>query len=308
MLIQIDDDFDMDRIADSGQCFRWERQDPRDPAEDPAAWSPRGSGGSACRIIAGAECLYVTDSGGGSTYRIIAGTECLYVTDLGGGSYDLDCTPEKYDDFWKNYFDLEEDYRAIRGRIDPDTDPFLREAADHEKGIRILRQDPWEMLITFIISQNRNIPAIRRSVEMLSAACGESKTDSRGREYYAFPMPAALRNLSEEELSACRLGYRGRYVHAAAEAVCAGEIDLGRLLHADEENTMAALTALFGVGVKVASCVSLFGLHHTDAFPVDVWMKRILADHYPAGYPFEKYAPYNGVYQQYMFAWYRHRD
>lgn len=285
MLIQIDDDFDLDRIADSGQCFRWERQD---MAADPAAWSPRGSGRSA--------------------YRIIAGTECLYLTDLGGGRYDFECSPEKIDGFWKNYFDLEENYRAIRGRIDPASDPFLREAADHEKGIRILRQDPWEMLITFIISQNRNIPAIRRSVEMISEACGERKTDFRGREYYAFPLPAALRNLSEEELSDCRLGYRGKYVHAAAEAVCAGEIDLSGLLHADEEKTMAALTALFGVGVKVASCVSLFGLHHTDAFPVDVWMKRILADHYPAGYPFERYAPYNGICQQYMFAWYRHRD
>lgn len=297
MIIQIDDDFDLDRIADSGQCFRWERLEPEEE-------SPHGTGRRE-RLDPEEESSH---GNGRSAYRIIAGAECLYLTDLGGGRYDFECARDQFESFWKNYFDLEENYRAIRGRIDPASDPFLREAADHEKGIRILRQDPWEMLITFIISQNRNIPAIRRSVDMLSAACGERKTDSRGREYYAFPSPAALRALSEEELSDCRLGYRGKYVHAAAEAVCAGEIDLGSLLHADEEKTMAELTALFGVGVKVASCVSLFGLHHTDAFPVDVWMKRILADQYPAGYPFEKYAPYNGICQQYMFAWYRHRE
>ena len=113
--------------------------------------------------------------------------------------------------------------------------------------------------------------------------------------------------LSEEELKGCSLGYRCRYVHSAAEAVLKGEIDLAGLEMADEITAISALTELPGVGVKVANCVSLFGLHHTDAFPVDVWMKRILKEQYPDGYPFEMYSPYNGIYQQYMFAWYRHR-
>ena len=270
MIISVKDDFDLDKIADSGQCFRWNKT-------------------------------------GSRSYRIIAGEVCLNITSLEGDLYDLDCTETVFDHFWKDYFDLREDYQNIRKRIDPARDPFLRQAMDHEKGIRILRQDPWEMLITFIISQNKNIPAIRRSVELLAESCGRKLMDSAGQEYYGFPDPKAAAALSEKDLLACRLGYRCKYVHAAAEAVLSGTINLASLENADEKTTISALTGLFGVGVKVANCVSLFGLHHTDAFPVDVWMKRILAEQYPKGYPFEKYSPYNGIYQQYMFAWYRHR-
>ena len=162
------------------------------------------------------------------------------------------------------------------------------------------------MLITFIISQNRNIPAIRRSVEMLAEKYGLRRTDSKGRGYYTFPDPAALAGLTEADLSDCSLGYRGRYVHAAAEAVQSGAIDLRMLCEADYAAAVEALTGLYGVGIKVANCVSLFGLHHTDAFPVDVWMKRILTQYYPDGYPYDRYSPYNGIYQQFMFAWYRH--
>ena len=271
MILQINDDFNLEKIAESGQCFRWEK------------------------------C-------GQNAYRIIAGGDALYVTDLGGDRFDFDCGEDMYADRWQNYFDLQENYREIRRRIDPKADPFLWEAAAHEKGIRILRQDPWEMLITFIISQNRNIPAIRNSVALLAQVCGDKRVDSHGLSYYAFPGPAAVKALSEEVLKDCRLGYRCRYIHAAAEAVCGGDIDLKALVRASEKETMAALTSLLGVGVKVANCVSLFGLHHTDAFPVDVWVKRILSEQYPKGYPFDRYKPYNGIYQQYMFAWYRHRE
>lgn len=274
MVIQIRDDFDLDRIADSGQCFRWEK---------------------------------LTGPGCGTAYRILAGKNCLYISSSGHDRYELDCSEEEYEGFWHSYFDLEENYGKIRGRIDPERDPFLWQASEQEKGIRILRQDPWEMLITFIISQNRNIPAIRRSVELLSQSCGEGKEDGRGRPYFAFPDPVAVAGLSGDDLKDCRLGYRCSYVHAAAKAVAEGKLSLEALAGADEKSTMEELTGLYGVGGKVASCVSLFGLHHLDAFPVDVWMKRILAQEYPDGYPCEEYSPYNGIYQQYMFACYRHR-
>ena len=269
MLVQITDDFDLTKIADSGQCFRWTKTDDH-------------------------------------TYRIIAGQSCLYITKLTDDSYALSCTQEEYDNKWQDYFDLRENYRSIRERIDPDQDPFLHQAAEFEKGIRILRQDPWEMLITFIISQNKNIPAIRRCVEQLAAACGERKIDIKGQDYYAFPSPAAISALSETDLASCKLGYRGKYVRAVSEAVMNNEIDLARLAGADERTTISSLTGLYGVGVKVANCISLFGLHHIDAFPIDVWIKRILEQEYPDGYPYEKYSPYNGIYQQYMFAYYRH--
>jgi len=260
MILGFTDDLDPDRIADSGQCFRWTKIEP-------------------------------------STYRIIAGSRCLYLTALGDNRYELDCSEEAFDAFWRSYLDLDEDYARIRARIDPKSDPFLSLAAENEKGIRILRQDSWEMLVTFIIS-----------VELLAEQCGEKRKDSRGEVYYAFPTPEAVAALSEEELNRCRLGYRCRYVHAAALSVLSGEISLEPLREADEETTLAALTGLLGVGMKVANCVSLFGLHHLNAFPRDVWVNRVLTQEYPKGYPFEAYSPYNGIYQQYMFAWYRHRE
>lgn len=278
MIKQITDDFDLEKTAQSGQCFRWEK------TSNPA--------------LTNLPC----------TYRILAGHSCLYITalDSGQGLYELDCSEEDFSGFWYRYFDLGENYRCIRKRIDRTRDPFLWEAAEQEKGIRILRQDPWEMLITFIISQNKNIPGIRRCVEALARTCGKKKTDSRGIPYYAFPTPRQIASLPEETLAECRLGYRCKYVKAAAEAVLAEKISLRELLSADEKTTIASLTELYGVGVKVANCVSLFGLHHVDAFPIDVWVKRILSQEYPDGYPFEQYSPYNGIYQQYMFAYYRH--
>ena len=270
MITRITDDFDPDRIAQSGQCFRWEKKE-------------------------------------GGTWRIIAGKACLYMTPLGDDLYEFDCTEDEFDTLWREYFDLDENYQIIRGRIDREEDPFLWQAAEQEKGIRILRQDPWEMLITFIISQNRNIPAIKQSVELLAGRCGEKRIDSRGIDFYAFPEPGAVAALPDGDLKSCKLGYRCKYVHASAQAVLNEDIDLNSLLTADEAATINALTALFGVGTKVANCVSLFGLHHVDAFPIDVWIRRVLKDQYPNGYPYEKYAPYNGIYQQYMFAYYRHK-
>ncbi len=268
MILDIADDFDLARIADSGQCFRWE------PMQD-------------------------------GSWRVLHHDKCLYVRQLGEHVFDFSCDESEFDEIWKDYFDFAEDYAAIRSRVDPEEDPFLWRAMEQEKGIRILRQDSWEMLVTFIISQNKNIPAIRRSVNLLCEACGTRLEDVRGMGYYAFPDPESIADLNEDQLKACRLGYRCRYVHAAADAVASGDLDLDALRLADEEQTMAALCKVLGVGVKVANCVSLFGLHHTDAFPQDVWIKRILENEYPQGYPFEKYAPYNGVYQQYLFAYYR---
>lgn len=268
MVLENVDDFDLARIAESGQCFRWELV-------------PDGS------------------------YRVLNGAECVYVRGLGERAFEFDCEESRFEEIWRDYFDLSEDYAAIRARVDPEEDPFLWRALEQEKGIRILRQDPWETLVSFIISQNKNIPAIRRSVSKLCEACGQRLEDVRGEGYFAFPDPESVAMLGEGQLKACGLGYRWSYVHAAADAVAGGALDLDALRSASEEEASAALTGLRGVGVKVASCVALFGLHHIDAFPKDVWVKRILQNEYPQGYPFDKYSPYNGIYQQFMFAYYR---
>ena len=128
MLFFPQDDFDLDRIAESGQCFRWE------PLED-----------------------------GG--YRIPFRNSCLHIRDTENGKFELDCSVEEFQALWRDYFDLDTDYSGIRARVDKLQDPFLYCAAQAEQGIRILRQDPWETLVSFIISQNRNIPAIRRSID-----------------------------------------------------------------------------------------------------------------------------------------------
>ena len=268
--LQIEDDFAPDKIARSGQCFRWRKT-------------------------------------GQGSWQIIHRDQSLSIRERGAGRYRFSCTEKAFHTLWHPYFDLDEDYRAIRGKVREEDDPFLHAACTYGKGIRILRQDPWETLVSFIISQNKNIPAIQNCVEMLCAAAGEYRADEAGEAYTAFPTPEAILNLSEEQLRACKLGYRWKYVRSAALAVAEGQLDLAELMEAGEEQTMERLAAVSGVGIKVANCVSLFGLHHMDAFPVDVWMKRILTNEYPNGYPMKQYRPYNGVYQQYMFFYYRDR-
>ena len=272
MEIHITDDFNLDRIADSGQCFRWRKD----------------------------------DSG---AYRIIHKGHCLKIRSLGKAMFRLSCSEDEYREIWHDYFDFGENYRSVRERVSREEDPFLADACEYGKGIRILRQDPWEMLVSFIISQNKNIPAIKKSIELLCETAGkrcentEQEREDDGQ--LVFPSPEQILSLSDEALAACRLGYRCRYVKAAASDVAEGKLDLDSLRDAPEEETIKGLMSVCGVGVKVANCISLFGLHHIDAFPIDVWIRRILDNEYPSGYPKERYSPYNGIYQQYMFYYYR---
>ena len=268
--VQIEDDFNLQMIAESGQCFRWNK----------------------------------TADGG---YRILHADRCLYIRQTGETEYCLDCGEEDFSSIWKSYFDLDENYAGIRDKIDRHRDPFLHHAAQKQKGIRILRQDPWETLVSFIISQNKNIPAICKSIELLAQTAGLKLYDTHGDYYYTFPTPEEVFQMSEAELKACNVGYRWKYIKAAAASVMDSSLDLSALLQADEPETIAKLTGIYGVGIKVANCVCLYGLHHTDAFPIDVWMKRIISNEYSGSYPFERYRPYNGIYQQYMFAYYRKR-
>ena len=161
------------------------------------------------------------------------------------------------------------------------------------------------MLITSIITHNRNIPAIQKSVELLSEKAGTKCMDPEGEEFYAFPSPQQIHQMTDDCLGCCKLGYRMGYIRSAAEAVYTGTVDLDELRYLPDMECRKLLLSLTGVGEKVAACVMLFGLHRLNAFPKDVWMNRILENEYPDGYPFKEYSPYNGVFQQYMFAYYR---
>ena len=263
MLIE-NEDLDLEKIAESGQSFRWTRT---------------GEGG----------------------WQVISGNKLLNCRQLEWDKVELDCDDEEFRDYWKNYFDLETDYRAIRKMINPE-DSFLSKAAAIGQGIRILKQEAWEMLITFLISQRKSIPAIKGCVEKLCRAAG---TQIRGTEFYAFPKAGEIALMREELLQSCGLGYRAKYIYETARKFDSGEYkieDLEKLNDAELEN---ALMSLYGVGIKVASCTMLFGFHRTDSFPIDVWMNRVLDEYYQNGFEFDRYRPYNGVMQQYLFAYRR---
>ncbi len=208
--------------------------------------------------------------------------------------------PEEDDAFWKEYFDMDTSYESFIDAIDPE-DVYLTSAAEYGRGIRILRQDPWEMLITFIISQRRSIPSIKTCVEALCSRFGTWMEEQGAEGYYAFPTPAQLADADLSELSCCSLGYRTEYVYLAAKGVADGSVDLEAMKGLSDPELLASLMALRGVGPKVANCVSLFGFYRIGAFPIDVWIDRVLKEHYPGGFPMESYKGFAGVMQQYMF-------
>lgn len=212
----------------------------------------------------------------------------------------FDCTMEEFEQIWKNYFDLEEDYGRMIGQIDEE-DAYLVKAASYGSGIRILRQDLWEMIISFIISQQNNIKRIRKCIHLLCGRYGEEKRTKSGKRYYDFPKPEALAGALLEDLYACNLGYRSRYIRDTAVSICQGEVNLDALKRMDYEEAKAELLKLRGVGVKVAECICLFALHKTEAFPIDTHIHKVLQQQYPEGFPFERYKGYQGSLQQYIF-------
>lgn len=199
------------------------------------------------------------------------------------------------DAFWARYFDMDRDYGAIRARL-CELDPVLAEAAHYAPGIRILNQDPWETLCSFILSQANNIPRIRGLVRRLCALCGPEI----GNGVRAFPTAESVASLAEADLRAAGCGFRAAYVLDAARKTASGEIDFALLRTVPLGEAREKLTSISGVGPKVADCTLLYGLHRLEAFPMDVWMKRAMKQLFPGREPgwFGRYA---GIAQQYIF-------
>ncbi|MEM2367722.1 MAG: DNA glycosylase [Candidatus Bathyarchaeia archaeon] len=177
----------------------------------------------------------------------------------------------------KTYFGLDDNLPLILSKIA--RDEHIGEAVEALKGLRILRQDPWECLISYICATYKNIPAIKRMLDNLSKRFGE-KTWLNGCTMYAFPTAEKLAKASPTQLAECGLGYRAKYVHEAAKKVADGELEIEELKKEDYESARERLLTLKGVGLKVADCVALFSLEKLEAFPVDVWMKRVMVRHY----------------------------
>ena len=255
-------DFDLDQIARSGQCFRF-----------------RPLGERHYALVAGGRYLEVSQQG--QTVR-------------------FDCPEDEFEAVWRPYFDLDADYGRYKSAV-AKRDKYLQSAVAAGGGLRILRQELWETIVCFIISQQNNIARITKCVENLCLLFGETCYNKSKQVYNAFPSAERLAACTADELAPIRLGYRAKYIVAAARQVASGEIDLDAVRRMDYAHAKAELMRLTGVGVKVAECICLFALHHIDAFPIDTHIRQMLDAHYPKGFPLRRYRGFAGVMQQYTF-------
>ncbi len=209
----------------------------------------------------------------------------------------FDCSKEDFEKRWKSFFDLECDYAKIADGLPKDD--FTKAAISFGRGLRILRQEPWEALCSFIISQCNNIPRIQGIVDRLCTLFGEPII-WQGKKLYSFPSAERLAPLDAEALAPLRCGYRAPYIINAARMVSSGELSFEELEKLDTMSARRELLKLNGIGPKVADCFLLFGLHKMDAFPVDTWMKKA-AVFYGGKFEPELFGEYAGIAQQYIF-------
>lgn len=277
--IPISGDFDLKDTFECGQCFRWEK-DEND-----------GYVGVVDKKAAYLQIINNNDE------------KILIVESYGSrGNESVD--------FWKHYLDLNRDYGAIKALL-IENDPKIEIAIASGEGIHLLNQDPWESLISFIISQNNHIPRIKKCIESLSTFFGDPLGVHFGQERYGFPSPKQLGVLKEEDLAPVKLGYRAPYLLKAARMVIEdGEERLASCSLSSKEEGLKYLLEFPGVGAKVANCMMLYGLGRRDSFPLDVWMKRIMNQLYGlpeddvaamVTFAREKFGNHGGIAQQYLF-------
>lgn len=260
------DYINLKQIAESGQCFRWKKMCP----------------GRYFVISDGRVACFFQEKTG---IRILCRS--------------------KDEEYFRRYLDLDTDYGKVIEQID-EKDDFLTGAAQMGRGIRILRQNLWEMIISFIISQRNNIPRIMKSIDALCEKLGEQIVfDYEGEHLvgYTFPAPEVI---AGADLSEFKFGYREKYIRQTAEDILEGKFDLEEVKNAVEEGktpeqVKEMLKQLKGVGEKVASCIQLFGLHQLELFPIDTWIAKVEKMYYNGHFPVEKYKDTAGIMQQYLF-------
>lgn len=206
-------------------------------------------------------------------------------------------TEQEYYDIWENYFDIKRDYKGIENLLK--NDKTLTKMYTLSRGVRVLNQEPWETLCSFIISQNNNIKRIKSIIERLCENFGEKLCHG-----YAFPTADTVAKLSVEDLSPLRCGFRAKYIIDAAQRVNSGEINFNTLRQCDIITARKKLCTIYGVGEKVADCTLLFSLGFAEAFPKDVWIKRAMPLLFPTGLP-KECAGIEGIIQQYIFSYAR---
>jgi N-glycosylase/DNA lyase len=281
-------DFDPEDIFECGQCFRWHRQ-------------PDGSYNG---VVEGsfANVSYVPDEKKNN----------VGVVKIWGNLFASDRV--KREKYWRNYLDLDRDYTMIK-RILSTEDAVMRRAVRVGGGIRVLNQNKWETLLSFIISQNNNIPRIQGCIESLCREHGRKIGMLKDEPLYAFPSVDRLSVTRVADLDICRLGYRAKYIAETSRRVA---IDGGKTLEDGEDiptdELEQYLLSLPGVGPKVANCVMLFSMKKSEVFPIDVWMRRVMAGVYGMSernlsgmqdYARRNFGQYGGIAQQYLFNYIR---
>lgn len=263
-------DFDLKHIFDCGQCFRFNMID------DNTYFG-----------IAKGKALKISQS---------CDTITLYET-----------TEKDFYDVWFHYFDFGRDYGKIKSELSRDS--VMKTAISYGEGIRILNQDLWETVVSFIISASNNIPRIKGIIERLCANFGE-EINYMGNTYYSFPTPQRLSELSRDDLSVIRSGFRDKYIIDAAQKFHSGVLSEDLIRSQSTAEAKKSLMSINGVGDKVSNCILLFGLGKSDSFPVDVWIKRIMEYCYFDGeqsistisrFAEDKFGNISGFAQQYLF-------
>lgn len=260
-MVRVNDrEFNLRKIMNSGQCFRIFIVEERDDI---------------------------------TTYDVLSMDHFVRVYHVHSeGAYLFNCTDDEWE-YWRMYFDLDTDYKPFYEAIDKFGDRFLRNAARYGQGMKILRQSYWETLISFIISQNNNIPRIKKSIELLCEKFGKP-LDKYGVIRYSFPYADDLKDVSIDDLADLGLGYRTAYIYNVCKCAPA-------LIMADYDK----LLKVPGIGKKVASCIMLFGAHDLSQFPIDTWMTRLLNEIYDGNFDTDSYKGFEGFIQQLLFYYYR---
>jgi len=261
------DSFDISQILECGQCFRFTK------IED-------------------------------NHYKIIAHDKTLTIKQ-DTNKISFSCTSDEFQNIWSDYFDMNRDYDAIKLLIS-DNDPIMQAAIKHAPGIRILKQDFWEMVISFIISQNNRIPMIKRVIENI---CGKYGDEIEGG--FAFPSAEQMAGVSIEDLMELKTGFRAKYIIDAIQRRNEGHLNENIIYNLTTDEIKDKLTEVKGIGDKVAHCIMMMGLGRMDVFPTDVWIKRIISELYFSGadvplkeiqsFARDKWGDNAGIAQQYLF-------
>lgn len=242
------------------------------------------------------------------SYTIVAFGKILNVSKVGNDAIFSNTNKEDFLKIWYHYFDLDRNYDKIKDELSKDE--IVKEAIKFGSGMRILNQDEWEMLISFITSANNMISRIKKSLNLLSEKYGELIGEYRGNKYYSFPSAESLNRLSLEDIKDCGLGFRAKYILSAANIISREEIDVYAIKNLPTEDARRDLLIFPGVGPKVADCIMLFSMEKSDAFPIDVWVKRVMEYFYLKEdtklkviqkYGEEKFGHLAGFAQQYLF-------